>query len=250
MHLDEERIERMRDAEGPADGLAADRRHVLACAQCAALLERATADAEDVRRWLGALDPPVAEADVVEETLRATLARAAPARRRRIPALAAAAVLVVVAGAAFAVPGSPLRAWVIALVSGPLRAGRSSEPAPGTAPPETVAEAPRSGVAIAPGPSVVVRFTTTQAAGSIAVRLVDDPEVLVEGPAGAARYASGAGRIVVDNAGSTASFEVLVPRSAPKVEIRVAGRRLFLKDGDRVTAVAGAGGAYILPLAP
>jgi hypothetical protein len=43
-----------------------------------------------------------------------------------------------------------------------------------------------------------------------------------------------------------------VPRGAPRVEIRVEGTRVFLKEGERVTAVGSAAspGPYLLPLTP
>jgi hypothetical protein len=55
---------------------------------------------------------------------------------------------------------------------------------------------------------------------------------------------------MIDNRGSSASFEIHIPRAAPSVEIRVDENRIFLKDGDRITPVApiGSHGPYLLPL--
>jgi hypothetical protein len=50
--------------------------------------------------------------------------------------------------------------------------------------------------------------------------------------------------------GAPGRFEILIPRSAPSVEIRVGGRRSFLTEASRVeTEYSGdAEGRYLLPL--
>jgi len=252
MHLDDEQVERARDGEATTEGL----RHVEACASCADRVARARAEVEELATWLAALDPPSTPAGT-GEALRAMLARAAAPERsarpngRRWRVAAAAAVLVVVAGVAFALPGSPLRAWWNARVATP------APPAPASVAPERPEVAvPRSGVAIEPGLRLVVRFAHAQPIGTITIRLVDEPVVSVLGTLDAAAYASEPGRLVVDNrVARGGSFEVRVPRAAPRVEIEVAGRRVFTKDGSRITTPGGAeptrgGDLYVVPFAP
>ena len=49
---------------------------------------------------------------------------------------------------------------------------------------------------------------------------------------------------MIDNQGSSASFEIHIPRTATRVEIWVNQARLFLKDGPHVT------GPSLVPLTP
>lgn len=81
--------------------------------------------------------------------------------------------------------------------------------------------------------------------------LVAGPEVAVRGPVGAATFTSDVDRLVIDNRGSAASFEIAIPATAPRVEIRVGADRIFLKDGARVTTAGSARGRapFLLPLA-
>jgi len=57
-------------------------------------------------------------------------------------------------------------------------------------------------------------------------------------------------RISVDSAAATARFEIEVPRRAPRVEIRVGGRRAFLKDASTIVTDAErtADGQYLVRL--
>jgi hypothetical protein len=55
---------------------------------------------------------------------------------------------------------------------------------------------------------------------------------------------------VIDNSGSPATFEVEIPRGAARVEIAVAGKRIFLKEGPRLTAEGSGEAGYLLPLVP
>ena len=82
--------------------------------------------------------------------------------------------------------------------------------------------------------------------------LTDGDEVTVRAPIGAASFLSAADRLVITNSGSGATFQIQIPRTAPRVEIRVAGRRIFLKDGARVLTEGSAesGNRYLLPLSP
>ena len=56
--------------------------------------------------------------------------------------------------------------------------------------------------------------------------------------------------VVRSELGSSATFEIQIPRAAPRVEILVGGTRLFLKEGSRVTVegTADAQGPFVLPL--
>jgi hypothetical protein len=163
------------------------------------------------------------------------------------------ALALCVGGAAYAIPGSPLPALVHSIVVW-VGGGRQPAPqAPAPAPSET-AEPRVAGIAVAPGRTLVVLFTSRQPEGQVRVSLADGPEVVVRAPLGAATFNSDAERLVIDNHDSAASFDVEIPREAPWIEIRVAGDRLFLKDGPRVAIGAAdpqdAPGPFVLSLAP
>jgi hypothetical protein len=57
-------------------------------------------------------------------------------------------------------------------------------------------------------------------------------------------------QLVIDNRGSSASFEIQIPRAAPWVEVQVAGDRIFLKAGPQITTdqPVESQTPYILPL--
>ena len=82
--------------------------------------------------------------------------------------------------------------------------------------------------------------------------LIDGAEVVVRASIGAAIFSSDVDRLVIDNRGSSATFEIKVPRAAPRVEIRVGTDRIFLKEGPRVTTEKSteSRGTYLLPLVP
>jgi hypothetical protein len=54
----------------------------------------------------------------------------------------------------------------------------------------------------------------------------------------------------VDNQSDSTRFQVLIPRRAALVEVQVGGRRVFLKEGDRVVTQARPDprGDYLIPL--
>ncbi|NIQ53158.1 MAG: hypothetical protein GWN71_06865 [Gammaproteobacteria bacterium] len=150
-----------------------------------------------------------------------------------------------IAGAAYAVPGSPVRGWIDGIAPGS-GAGESHEvdaPIDRTGPAEGGA-----GVGLDPAMPLVVAFPSPRG-GRLRVVLTGDSLVEVVADAGAARYTSEPGRLVVDPAGP-AAFELRVPRTAVRVEVVIDGRRAFLKDGPETAAAVAPGpdGAYLLSL--
>jgi hypothetical protein len=129
--------------------------------------------------------------------------------------------------------------------------GNRVEPAPAHQP--STPEAPGvAGIAVDPGPNLVIAFTSLQPAGQVRVQLTDSGEVVVRAPAGAATFTSHVTRLVIDNRDQVATFDIQVPRSAPRVEILVDGSRIFLKVGSRVTTDDSTAqtAPYLLPLNP
>lgn len=233
MHLEVEQIQRLLHGELDATGRDAARGHLASCSVCREQLAEAEQEETLILRLLRQLDhaPPAVQAD-------ALIARA----RRGTPRWArwAAGVLlsIAVAGVAYAAPGSPLPAWVarvVGWVAGP-------RPAP--------AEPGAAGVVVEPGERFTIVFEADQEQGSVAVSLTDGASVVVRRLGGSATFTSGVDHLSIANGGSTADYEIELPRGAPWVEIRLGARRLLFKDGPRVitNAPVDARGRYVLAL--
>jgi len=232
MHLDEERLQRMIDGELAADELAAAREHLEVCPECSQVFRLVGVERDRVDLLLGQLDQP---------TRAIELAEPEPEPRSSIARwLVAAALLAALAGAAFAIPGSPVRQWVRQVLSGARHETKSLPPR---------VEASPAGIAVTPGARMVIDFLATQSAGSATVRIADASELTIEAPNGAATFTSDVDRVVVNNRGA-ASYSIEVPRAAPFVEIRVGGAPRFRKQGARVTlGVPSDRDVYSVPLA-
>ncbi len=233
MHLEVEQIQRLLHGELDATGRDAARGHLASCSGCREQLAEAEREETLILGLLRQLDhaPPAVRAD-------ALIARA----RRGTPRWArwAAGVLlsIAVAGVAYAAPGSPLPAWVdrvVAWVAGPAPA--PAEPGP-------------AGVVVEAGARFTIVFEAEQERGMVVVSLTDGASVVVRRLGGAATFTSGVDHLAIANGGSTADYEIALPRGAPWVEIRVGERRVLLKDGPRVVtdAPVDAQGRYLLPL--
>jgi hypothetical protein len=169
------------------------------------------------------------------------------ARRRSftgVPRWAAAILLTLAAaGAAFAIPGSPVRGWVAEIAAGPRRSPPQPRAGPIQGPAETGASA---GIAVAPGQALIIELTGAGAGGLARVSLADGAEVVVRAPAGAARFTSEADRLLIERREGQDTFAIEIPRTASRVEIRLGGKRVLLAQAGRVTSAepAGADGVY------
>ena len=249
MHLDEDQLQRLLHGELSPQAEKSAREHVGRCPACSRRLADAERDESEVHALLRVLDdpPPPVQAEAV-----AAKAEAGTGSRRRDLAWLrrAAAVLLAVgiAGAAYAVPGSPVRRWVHSVVQ-----KMSGRPEPSGVPsaPER-AEKDVSGIAVVPGQKLLILFTSPQAGGQILVSLTDGSEVQVRAPADAATFTSTADQLLIANRSSSATFEIRIPGDASWVEIRVGSDRVFLKQGALVTTSGSTntGGSYLLRLKP
>jgi hypothetical protein len=248
VHLDEEHVQRLLHHELPALLENAARAHVAECADCRRRLAEAEREEMEVHGLLRAVDRSPASIHA-EDVIRRAGVKSSAARRRgasRFRRVAGVLVAVGFAGAAYAVPGSPVRAWVDGVVQRmggrPSNVSSSRDKSMGSS----------SGIAVLPGQRLSILIKSNQADGSARVSLTGAAEVQVLAPAGAATFTSRAEELLVDNMGSPSTFEIRIPRSAPWVEIRVAGHRVFLKEGQNVTASASTSalGGYVLPLGP
>lgn len=242
MHLDDERVERVLHGElsGQAHGHALA--HVATCAACRERLAAARREQDEIDALLRRLDHPAARLEA------GTVARRADARRSARLRRAAAVVLALgAAGGVWAAPGSPVPGWFDAWRG----RGTAATPAPREGADDTAPDASSGGIAVAPGAALVIDFAMVRA-GQVRVSLTNGSEVTVRASTGMASYTSDPDlRILVESNGAQGSFEVGIPRGAARVEIRAAGRRVFLKEGARVTtdSPANEDGVYLVPLA-
>lgn len=252
IHLDDEQIQRRLAGELAATSDAVVRRHLADCADCRDRVSAAERDAEEIEALLRLVDhpaPPVRAQAIAER-----------ASRERSPAWVrwAAGILLVLglAGVASAIPGSPLRGWIGSVVElitpfeGPSDAAAPSPPAPA----RTSTDEPAAGIAVVPGRLLVIQFMAAGNDARASVSLTDGRPVVVQAPPGAVTFTSDVDRLVVDNreAPPGASFEIRIPRTAPRVEIRVPAGRIFLMESGRILTpgVVDSAGSYRLPLRP
>lgn len=218
MHIDDERIQRLLHGELPEAEEVSVRRHLAECGECDGRFTQAQRDETEVFALLRHVDHPAPDVD---------LATIADKARPRVPLwvrwAAAIALALGLAGAAYAIPGSPLRDWV--------RKVTHATPSTPQLPDSSVA-----GIAVAPGLDLVVLFTRPEAVGQIVVLLTDGTDVEVRAVTGgeSARFSAGTDRLIVDTRDPHASFEVRIPRIAPRVQVVLGDTRIVLKEGSRV----------------
>ena len=231
MHLDEESIQRLLNGELEPSAETPAHLHLSQCAECRARLEAATREEEETHALLRFADHPVPAWSA--ETIAARARSLSPAHGMR----RAAGILVVIglAGAAYAVPGSPLPKWAAHAVSWI----RESIGVPPAQAPEAGVPKDRgsgmSGIAVSPGKNIVILFVSSQSEGNVRVSLSEEKDIVVRGPSGSANFTSEPERLVIHNEGSNESYEIAVPRNASRVEIRVGDSTIFLKEGSALS---------------
>ena len=246
LHLDEEQVQRVLHGQLTPESEPLLRDHLGACVACRSRIEIADRDERRALALLRQLDHAAPHIGI-ETVLVARRLRSNGLRR-----WAAGVLLTLVVGSAvYAAPGSPIPGLIDRLIG----TGRSvrrqpDRPAtPNVARMEARAEAIQ-GVAADPGDAFTIEFSAREHEGGVAVSLTDDTEIVVRAVGGAATFTSHADRISVDSAASTTQFEIEVPRRAPRVEIRIGGRRALLKVAATITADAehATNGRYLLRL--
>jgi hypothetical protein len=240
MHLDDERVQRLLHGELEPAGERLARQHLAACNDCRTLVDQARAEEHRIFSLLREVDHPPPDADP-----RVVLA--AGGRPRTQWGRWAAGILLVAAagGAAYAAPGSPLPAALDRLVA----ILAPTQPPAGTDPAATDAAPPGAGIAVTPGDRLTIRFVVEGDGAFATLSLIDGDEAVVRAVAGAATFTSDVDRLSVRSAG-TARFEILIPRSAPWVEVLAGDTPVFRKRADRVVTQTGPGadGRYRLIL--
>jgi len=223
--------------------------HLAGCADCRSELDRLRARSELVSQVLRQLESSAGEAVTTEQAwwrVQTAVRRPAAAAGGRfaLGALARAAViLLVLAGALAAIPGSPLRKLAHRLlVESPAPAATTETPAtPAPVPPaEATPVAPdrgrMPGVVMAPSAGRInVLMWSAQPGATISVELTDGDKVTVEAGSDVAdvHFRTMNGQIEVMNLGSAQAI-VEIPRSLPYASLTVDGRQWLLKEGDQL----------------
>jgi hypothetical protein len=214
------------DRELPFDERSTVREHVQVCVECSRMLDELAAATRSFADAISALDVP-APALLAPVPAAATIT---PLRRRtsRRPLLAAALIIIFVAGAGAAIPGSPLREWLarsVELVTG----GPSEEPSDPATPFSGQGAGSPTAVSVQPLDGLV-RIIITQPAPetTIRVRLLDGGTASVWSVEG--RYRTAPGEIEVLGAGP-GEVVILLPRTVPSAEVELDGRLVAIKEG-------------------
>lgn len=228
MHLNEEQIQRFLHGELDPRSKEALSQHVAACADCARQLADAEGEEIAIFDLLASVDHPAPRVQVASLTRES---RVLAVWGRRAAGFLVAAAL---AGAAYAIPGSPLPAMVKAVAEWIGGTDSSSPPPVGDSP---AATGPiTSGIAVPVSERFTIAFISDQAEGVISVSLTEQPNLVVRVLGGTATFTTDVDRLTIDNRGSTAYYEFEVPRRAPFVEVTIGTRRIVLKDGDALAA--------------
>ncbi|MEO8880410.1 MAG: hypothetical protein ABI446_08420 [Gemmatimonadaceae bacterium] len=181
-------------------------------------------------RMLASIDHPIPPLEV-----GSVMRRARGRSGRRSALLAAAAVIMVASVATATVPGSFGRRYLERWIS-----GRVAPHAPATSAQtrgEGASDAGARGIAFAPGAQVDIDFKAEQASGALQVRWADVATVMLAqtGSQGEAHYALTPGGVIVDNAGSRASYSLVLPRTLARARVRVAGKVVLSKEGQAIS---------------
>jgi hypothetical protein len=186
--------------------------------------EASAASRAEVERHLATCPPCSARLAALEQAVM----RRARLRSLMRPGVIAAAALVLAVGVASAmVGGSRVRALAARVWSAVTGAARGT-PSPEPPPPG------QGGIAFVPTAQAEIAFETRQDQGVLRVAMADTTEISIR-VSGPVAYRVGAGGVVLHNQGSSASYDVVVPRDAPHVRIVIAGRVVLEKLGPRIT---------------
>jgi hypothetical protein len=241
-HLDEGTIQAWLHEALPSSARADAATHLAQCAACQSLVEQARRDDQWVLERMAVLDTPAPHPEL-GRVRQMSRVRASSQTVRR-----AATILVVVGGASLAWALTPVRELARRVLAPSAESVVSTPPAAPTPTPER--GEPSSGIAVVPGARFAIDFESVQAAGSVRIRLSDRVDISIEAHGERIALESREGSVVVRNRGSSANYDVEIPRAAAEVEVRAAGRRIWLKRAAEIQTpgALGAGGWYAIDL--
>lgn len=242
MHLDEERVQRLMHGELDRAGERLARQHLASCEDCRVLVDDAREEERRIFGLLREVDHPLPQVDPH------AILPAAPRARPGWERWAAGLLLVAAAGgAAYAAPGSPLPAVLDRLIGrdAPQKAPDALEVPAGEVAP------PGAGIAVTPGDGLTIRFLVDRDDAVATLSLSDGGEVMVRAVEGDASFTSDVDRLTVRSVGRV-RFEILIPRSAPSVDVLVGETPVIRKRAGEILSGARPDpeGRYTLQLAP
>lgn len=244
MHPTDRELLALEDGELPTARQLALARHLAGCPACARRLHEWRESEVSAAALMRAVDhrPPEVAADLV--IARAT--RDVVTRWR--PAIAAGfAVLILGAAAvAAALPGSTLRRYVQRVLAAP--AATSRVPSTGVAAAVRPRQDGLSGIAFVPTSGVDIVFREMQTMGEIRITLGDASAVRVAHAGGHAAYSLDDAGVVVENARSSASYAIVLPRTGKRARILIGDHTVFAKKDDHIVTAAArdSSGSYVL----
>ncbi len=229
MHLDQEALERALHGELVSGTESVTREHLAQCETCQRSLAQKRADEAEIFSLFERLDGPRREPDIA--VIRRASAGGPTVAGSQMRIAAGILVLIGVSGVAvYAIPSSLLRRWLDRSPRGPVPAVAPPVLRTQTAPPTL------SGVSIVPGAATSIVFTSRQDVGELIISISDDAHITVNAPTGTVRYAVSGSRIAISNAGSVSSYQIVIPRSAARVDVIVAGERVWTTTGSNPAA--------------
>lgn len=237
MHLDDERIQRLLHDE-LSSSEAETQLHLESCAACRELVHEAREEEHRIFGLLSQVDHPIAALD--PRILLAERRNSGGEWGRR-----AAAVIIgaTIAGAAYALPGSPVPA-VLDRLLGTGGGRQDSRPA---IPPER--DAPPAGIAVPAENGLVIRLVAEGEDAVAIIELTEDEEVVVRAVGGSATFTSDPRRLTVRSSGPV-RLEIRIPRTATSVEVLAGSTPVFqlLTGGPVSRTPADSLGRYTIPL--
>jgi len=225
-HVEEGTLLALRDGDASAEPATP---HLHGCALCAEALEESRTRSRMIAEALATLDEPVETTHAKAAVRRRLDARRGDALRTgwlRAHLGRAAAILLLTAGAASALPWSPVREWW---------AGPSADPIATGEPTDAVATAqgsPAAGISVAVPDGRIAVIVRGPAPGSaIDVVWTEGVTASVSAPPGSG-FSYADGRVEVDAAAGAMLLEL--PRAAAFVSLEVDGRIFLQRSGERL----------------
>jgi hypothetical protein len=224
VHLDESTLERVLHDELVGSDRAVVESHLAACPECAGRLARAE---QEERRLFGLLETLDHEPTPLDWAAVVAPAPRSVARPSHRPLLAASVAFLVLAGAILAaIPGSPVRAWLDSAFRG----------SPEDRPASTQAGGSLSGVSVVPDDPFEVAFAEPQREGRLLILFVASAAIDLTVTGEPVGLESGTDRLVISNRGSTAGYELRVPRSLESLRVTVGDETVLEKRGGSIRA--------------
>jgi len=184
-------------------------------------------DDREIDELLSSLDEPTPAVDLDALIARAR-ARPAP-RGARLRWAAAVVASLGVAGAVYAAPGSPVPGWLERV--GQAFGGGSGGPTGG------VQLVDSGGVVLEATGPVIIELDGDSLTGYARVSLADGTVVDARARAGAARFSFEPDRLRIEHQGPD-TIDIRIPRAGERIEIRVGGRSVLVRDGAGVSTSA------------